>query len=103
MQRYIMRTEILLHYGGVYHDSHVLWTQRLPERLLEYDAVASPDWHAHGNWPESVNHALLIARGGAPYLQQLLQVSSLPLSLSVSVCVCMCVCVCASLCVCVCV
>ncbi|KAK7094173.1 uncharacterized protein [Littorina saxatilis] len=74
MRRYIMRTEILLHFGGVYHDSHVIWTQPLPDQLLEYDVVASPDWHAHGNWPESVNHALLIARAGAKYLQKLLKV-----------------------------
>ncbi|KAL8606588.1 hypothetical protein ACOMHN_009473 [Nucella lapillus] len=72
MKRYIMRTEILLHYGGVFHDSHVLWTQPLPDELLGYEAVVSPDWHSHGNWPESINHALLIARGGATYLQQLL-------------------------------
>ncbi|XP_076451490.1 uncharacterized protein LOC143287396 isoform X2 [Babylonia areolata] len=72
MKFYIMRTEILLHYGGVFHDSHVLWTQPLPDELLQYEAVASPDWHEHGNWPESVNHGLLIARGGATYLQQLL-------------------------------
>nr|KAG5710012.1 hypothetical protein BaRGS_030088 [Batillaria attramentaria] len=65
MRRYIMRAEILAHYGGVFHDSHVIWTQQLPDELLEYETVISPDWHAHGNWPESVNHALLIARGGA--------------------------------------
>ncbi|KAK7501889.1 hypothetical protein BaRGS_00006975 [Batillaria attramentaria] len=74
MRRYIMRAEILAHYGGVFHDSHVIWTQQLPDELLEYETVISPDWHAHGNWPESVNHALLIARGGARYLQQLLKV-----------------------------
>ena len=97
MQRYIMRTEILMHYGGVYHDSHVLWTQRLPDHLLEYDTVVSPDWHAFGSWPESINHALLISRGGAQYLEQLLQVRC------VCVCVCMCVRVCLRACVRVCV
>ncbi|XP_025082737.1 uncharacterized protein LOC112557220 isoform X2 [Pomacea canaliculata] len=74
MRRYIMRTEILVHYGGIFSDGHVFWTQRLPDELLEYEAVASPDWHAHGSWPESINHALLVARGGALYLQRLLDV-----------------------------
>lgn len=74
MRQYIMRAEILAHYGGVFHDSHVIWTQPLPDQLLEYETVISPDWHAHGSWPESVNHALFIARGGARYLQKLLKV-----------------------------
>lgn len=75
--RYIMRTQILLQYGGVFHDDHVFWTQRLPDEMIEYDVVVSPDWHNHGNWPESLNHALLIARQNASYLQQLLKVSEL--------------------------
>ncbi|XP_076468099.1 uncharacterized protein LOC143298942 isoform X2 [Babylonia areolata] len=67
----IMRIAILLKYGGVYCDEKVLWTQRIPDAHFGYTAVASPDWHLHGSWPDSVNHAVLMAKKNAPYLLEL--------------------------------
>ncbi|KAL8578314.1 hypothetical protein ACOMHN_005705 [Nucella lapillus] len=73
MRRYIARTEILMQYGGVFHDSHVIWTQALPEELLEYEAVVSPDWRQYGSWPDSVNHDVIVAAKNATYLDRLLK------------------------------
>ncbi|XP_076446836.1 uncharacterized protein LOC143284085 isoform X2 [Babylonia areolata] len=67
----IMRLSILLKYGGVYCDDRVLWTQRIPDGHFGYSAVASPDWHLYGSWPDSVNHAVLMAKKNAPYLLKL--------------------------------
>ncbi|XP_076472294.1 uncharacterized protein LOC143301788 [Babylonia areolata] len=72
MQQYITRTEILLQYGGVFHDSHVIWTQPLPEAMLRYEAVVSPGWRRHGSWPGCVNHGVVVASKASTYLQQLL-------------------------------
>jgi hypothetical protein len=46
----------------------VLWTQRIPDHLLGYSAVASPDWHLHGTWPDSINHAVLMAKKNSQYV-----------------------------------
>lgn len=67
----IMRLSILLKYGGVYCDSNVLWTQKIPEEYLSLPAVASPDWHLYGAWPDSINHAVLMAKKNSPYLLKL--------------------------------
>lgn len=67
----IMRVSILLKYGGVYCDNNVLWTNRIPDEYFGYSAVASPDWHLHGNWPDSVNHGVLMAKKNAKYLLKL--------------------------------
>ncbi|KAK7097818.1 uncharacterized protein [Littorina saxatilis] len=67
----IMRISILLKYGGVYCDPNVLWTRQIPEELFGYTAVASPDWHLYGSWPDSVNHAVLMAKKNCPYLLKL--------------------------------
>ncbi|XP_076472679.1 uncharacterized protein LOC143302064 isoform X2 [Babylonia areolata] len=73
MQRYITRTEILMQHGGVFHDSHVIWTHKLPDYFLYCEAVVSPDWRSLGSWPESVNHGLILASKNAAYLKQLLK------------------------------
>lgn len=67
----IMRLSILLKYGGVYCDDNVLWTQRIPDHHFGFSAVASPDWHLYGSWPDSVNHAVLMAKKNSPYLLKL--------------------------------
>ena len=67
----IMRVSILLKYGGVYCDDNVLWTQRIPDAHFGYAAVASPDWQLYGSWPDSVNHAVLMAKKNSLYLLKL--------------------------------
>nr|KAG5706223.1 hypothetical protein BaRGS_019550 [Batillaria attramentaria] len=67
----IMRVSILLKYGGIYCDDNVLWTRKIPEEYFGYSAVASPDWHLYGSWPDSVNHAVLMAKKNAQYLLKL--------------------------------
>ncbi|GFR97795.1 hypothetical protein ElyMa_001002500 [Elysia marginata] len=67
----IMRVAILLKYGGVYCDSHVIWTNSIPEQLFKYDAVASPGWHQLGAWPDSVSHAVVLAKKNSEYLLKL--------------------------------
>ncbi|XP_067659508.1 uncharacterized protein [Haliotis asinina] len=69
-----MRVDILLKYGGVYNDHNVLWTQQVPHKLFGYSAVASPDWHMHGRWPESINHGTLMAKRNSGYLKSLRRV-----------------------------
>ncbi|KAL8611576.1 hypothetical protein ACOMHN_058130 [Nucella lapillus] len=66
-----MRVTILLRYGGVYCNDKVLWTQRIPDEHFGYTAVASPDWHLYGSWPDSINHAVLMAKKNSPYLLKL--------------------------------
>ncbi|XP_046585078.1 uncharacterized protein LOC124292050 isoform X1 [Haliotis rubra] len=67
----IMKVAILLKYGGIYLDFSALWTQKIPDTYFGYDAIASPDWHLYGHWPDSINHGVLIAKRNSKYLQKL--------------------------------
>ncbi|GFO08517.1 hypothetical protein PoB_003502200 [Plakobranchus ocellatus] len=66
-----MRVAILLKYGGVYCDSHVIWTNPIPEHLFKYDAVASPGWRELGAWPDSISHSTVLAKKNSEYLLKL--------------------------------
>ncbi|XP_005113088.2 uncharacterized protein LOC101852534 [Aplysia californica] len=67
----IMRVSILLKYGGVYCDDKVIWTSPIPEEYFSYEAVAAPDWHQYGTWPDSVSHTTIMAKAKSQYLLKL--------------------------------
>ncbi len=64
----VFRVDIILKFGGVYYDSDVLWTRRISDHLLHYDAVASFDWaHAFYPFPDYVNLGVSMGRAGSPF------------------------------------
>lgn len=66
------RYQILYKYGGAYQDFEATWTQRVPDWLLSYPAVANSDWVQNGMWPDNLNMGVLLARPRAPWLRHVL-------------------------------
>ncbi|XP_050417335.1 uncharacterized protein LOC126830893 isoform X3 [Patella vulgata] len=69
----IMKIAILLKYGGIYQDQNVLWTRQIDDHYFGYDAIASPDWHMYGSWPDSVNHGVILSKRNSEYMFRLRQ------------------------------
>ena len=69
MFSFCCRYTILNKYGGAYFDTEAMWTQRVPDWLLEYSCVAGPDWPKYVDWPETLNPGVLLAKKGAPWLR----------------------------------
>ena len=67
----LLRTTILLKYGGVYCQDSVLWTKRIPDNHFKYQAVISPGWGSYGHWPGCINHAVLMASPNSAYVFKL--------------------------------
>ncbi|XP_076435497.1 uncharacterized protein LOC143275346 [Babylonia areolata] len=68
----IVRYSVLYKYGGVYQDTDILWVNHLPDWLLGYPAVACPEWPRYGEWPDTLNLGLLLARRHSPFLRHFL-------------------------------
>ncbi|XP_076455762.1 uncharacterized protein LOC143290297 [Babylonia areolata] len=65
----VIRYQILHKYGGAYHDFEAMWTQRVPDWLLEYPCVATSDWAAYGEFPDGINPGVLLAKRQAPWVR----------------------------------
>ena len=63
---------MLYKYGGVYQDWDVVWVNEIPDWLLGYPAVVSPQWPRYGDWPDTLNLGVLLARRHAPFLRHFL-------------------------------
>ncbi|KAK7491067.1 hypothetical protein BaRGS_00017763 [Batillaria attramentaria] len=68
----ILRYGALNRYGGVYQDRDVVWVSRLPGWLLAYPTVACPEWPHYGQWPDTINIGVLLARRQAPWIRHFL-------------------------------
>jgi len=55
-------------YGGAYQDQDVYWVNRVPERILAYPSVISPDYH-DGLFPERFNSGVILSRRHASWLR----------------------------------
>ncbi|KAH9508315.1 hypothetical protein Btru_050827 [Bulinus truncatus] len=69
----ILRSYILLKYGGVYQDNDVFWTSPPPDHVMRYPAVICYDWPRYAVRPHSINLGIIMARPGAFYLRQFIE------------------------------
>ncbi|KAK0045675.1 hypothetical protein Bpfe_024927, partial [Biomphalaria pfeifferi] len=68
----ILRSYILLKYGGVYQDKDVFWTSPPPDHVMRYPAVICYDWPWYDVWPRSINLGIMMARRGSTFLRRFL-------------------------------
>ncbi|KAH9487503.1 hypothetical protein Btru_074466, partial [Bulinus truncatus] len=69
----ILRSLILLKYGGAYQDKDALWTGPVPENVRRYPSVASYDWVDRGEWYGSLNTGIFLSKPRAPFLRRFLE------------------------------
>lgn len=67
----IVRAEVLLKYGGIYMDWDVLWLKS-PADLLNsgYDAIVNFDHMQNGNFPESINLGVFLAKPQSTFVKR---------------------------------
>ncbi|WAR10097.1 hypothetical protein MAR_035173 [Mya arenaria] len=67
----IVRAEVLLKYGGIYMDWDVLWL-RSPDDIINtgYDAVANFDHMQNGNFPETINLGVFMAKPKSTFVKR---------------------------------
>ncbi|KAK0040439.1 hypothetical protein Bpfe_030139, partial [Biomphalaria pfeifferi] len=68
----ILRSIILLKYGGAYQDKDALWSSPVPEDVRRYPAVGCYDWVNRGEWPRSLNTGVFLSKPGSTFLRQFL-------------------------------
>jgi hypothetical protein len=59
-------------YGGVYFDSDVVFSSAIPDSVLCYPTVLSPDWPINGEWPTSFNTGVMMSQPRAPFVRHFL-------------------------------
>ncbi|XP_045180074.2 uncharacterized protein LOC123539497 isoform X1 [Mercenaria mercenaria] len=67
----IVRAECLLRYGGIYMDWDVLWLKN-PDDLIQagYDAIANFDHIQQGNFPDTINLGVLMAKPKSTFIKR---------------------------------
>ena len=65
-----LRAIILVKYGGLFINSDVIFLQPLQQDIMFYETVASLDWEEHGDFPNSVNLDVTMAKPGSRFFQQ---------------------------------
>lgn len=67
----IVRADCLLKYGGIYMDWDVLWL-RNPDDLIQtgYDAIANFDHMQQGNFPNTINLGVLMAKPQSTFIKR---------------------------------
>ncbi|XP_070173296.1 uncharacterized protein [Littorina saxatilis] len=68
----VIRYNVLYKYGGVYQDTDVVWVNQVPDWLLGYPTVACPEWPSYGEWPDTLNLGVIIARRHSPFLRHVM-------------------------------
>ena len=67
------RFNAIYRYGGAYQDFDCVWTNRVPDHLLEFPMVIAPAIGRVGNWPDGLAAGMFMARPGAPFLRQIIK------------------------------
>lgn len=70
----VLRTDILLKYGGIYTDWDAVWVKPLDHEIRSYDAVVAPDWPTKLKpFPQTLNLGVMLAKPGSEYVKKLQQ------------------------------
>ncbi|XP_055871543.1 uncharacterized protein LOC129923638 [Biomphalaria glabrata] len=64
----ILRSLILMKYGGAYQDRDVIWGNPVSEEIRKYPTLMSYDWPDYGEWPRAINMGVLMSRAKSPFL-----------------------------------